>query len=123
EHAFEAGAAILIARREVSAAIKWLAIGCKEGGERPSPLSTDRADRSLIAAIDVGTFIAIHLYRNKTIIDDLRDFSVVIGFAIHHMAPMTPHGANVQQNGFILPLRRSKSFLSPFMPLHRLMHS
>src|SRR5438105_10289749 len=36
QHPFEAGAAILIARREVSAAKKWLAIGCKEGGERPS---------------------------------------------------------------------------------------
>ena len=122
QHPFEAGTSILLARGEISAAIEWLAIRRKKGCERPSTLSTDCADGGLIAAIDVGTFIAIHLHCNKTLIDDLREFSVVIGFAIHHMAPMAPHCANVQQDRFVLPLRRSKSFFSPLVPLHRLMH-
>ena len=122
QHSFEAGTPVLIARGKVSAAIKRLAVGCQECSERPSTLSTDGADGGLISAIDVGAFIAIHFHCNKTLIDDLRDFSVVIRLAIHHMAPVTPHRANVQQDGFILPLRRSKSFLSPLMPLHRLMH-
>src|SRR5882762_6330199 len=79
QHPFEAGTSILIIRGEISAAIKRLAIRRKEGSKWPSTLPADCADGGLIAAIYVGTFIAIHLYRNKTLIDDLCDFSIVIG--------------------------------------------
>src|ERR1700683_1257519 len=57
EHALEAGAAVTVGRREIRAAIKRFAIGGKKSGERPAALSADRADRGLVAAVDVGTLV------------------------------------------------------------------
>jgi hypothetical protein len=35
---------------------------------------------------------------------------------------MTPHGADVQQDGLVFPGSAGKGIGTPFMPLHRLMH-
>ncbi len=112
----------MIIGREICSAIEWLALRREKSGERPSALSTDRTHGDLIATVDIGTFITIHFYWDKSLVYDLRDFWVVIGFAIHDMAPVTPDRANVEQDRLILPLRFSECFFTPLVPPDGLMH-
>src|ERR1700732_2790809 len=53
QHALEAGPPVAIRRRKISASIKRLTIRSKKGRKRPSTLAADRADRSLVADVDV----------------------------------------------------------------------
>ncbi len=112
----------MIVRREISSAVKRLAVGRKKRGQRPAALPADGTDRHLIAAVNVGPLVAVHLHRHEALIDDLRDLRTVVRLAVHHMAPVAPHRANVQQDRLVLALRHGKGFLAPLLPLDGLMH-
>src|SRR6266705_6435532 len=43
-------------------------------------------------------------------------------FTVHHMAPMAPHCANVEQDRLVLPLGLLERFLTPLMPANGLVH-
>src|ERR1700692_4945941 len=122
QYALEAGPPVAVRRRKIRPAVKRLAIGCKKSRERPPTLPAHRADRGLIAAVNVRTLISIHFYRNEMLIHNRRHFSVVIRLAIHHVAPVAPHRPNVEQHRLILALRRGERLLAPLMPLNRLVH-
>jgi len=122
EHPPEAGTPVSILGREISPAIKRFAIRREKRGERPSALPADRADRNLVPAVDVWTLIPVHLHRDESLVQNLRDLRILVGFAIHHVTPMAPHRANIEQNRFVVPLRRGEGVVVPLMPLHRLMH-
>ena len=112
----------MIFRRKISSAIKRLAVRSKKSSKRPSALSADRAHSDLITAVDIRPFIAIDFHRNETLINNLRNFRIFVRLAIHHMTPVTPHCANIEQHGFVLALRLGESLFAPLMPLDRLMH-
>src|SRR5580700_9193274 len=57
------------------------------------------------------------------LVDDLSNLGIVVGFAVHYVAPVAPDRADVQQDRFVLALRNGKGFLAPFVPLNGLMHS
>ena len=65
QNLLEAGTSPLIDRRKISAAVERLAIGREENGERPTAGAGDSRDRELVAAVDVGAFVAIHLYGDE----------------------------------------------------------
>ena len=112
----------MVVGRKVSAAVKRLAVGSEKRGKRPAALSADGADRDLVAAVDVGTLVAIHLHRHEMLIHDLRNFGIVIRLAVHHMTPVAPDRADVEQDGLVLALRGGKGLLAPLMPLDGLVH-
>src|SRR5262249_18521165 len=60
---------IVFLRREVRPAIERLAVGSEKGGEGPSALSAHGLHGGLIAAINVGSLITIHLHRDEMLID------------------------------------------------------
>src|SRR6185437_5598592 len=122
QHAPEAGASVMIARRKVGAAVKRLAVWGKEGSQRPSALPAHRLHRDLVAAVNVWALVPVHLDSHKTLVDDLGDLGIIIGFPVHHMAPMAPHGPNIEQNGLILALGEGEGLLAPFIPLDGLLH-
>ena len=122
QHAPEAGPALGIVRREVCAAVKRLAFGSKKRRERPATLTADGLDRGLITAVHVRTLVAVHFDGDEMFIDDGGDLRRFIRFAVHHMAPVAPHRANVQQDRFIFLLGFFKSVRPPLLPLHRLVH-
>src|SRR5207302_10361318 len=70
-----------------------------------------------------GTLVAVYLHRNEVFIHNGRNFRIVVRLAVHHMAPVTPHRANVEQHRLVLALRGSEGFISPLMPLDGLVHS
>src|SRR5215469_6256460 len=122
QNALETGTSEMIIRRKVGAAEEWATIGSKKRGERPATLSADCRNRGLVSAIDIRTLVAINLHGDELVIDDRGDLRIVVRLAIHYMAPVAPHGANVEQNGLVLLLRLAKGLVSPLMPLDRLMH-
>src|SRR5713101_5500626 len=73
QNAAESRAATLIVRRKIRAAIKWLAIRQQKSRKRPTPLTGERADRRLIAGIDVRALVAVDFYGNEMLVDDLGD--------------------------------------------------
>ena len=118
----EARPAPLIDRREIGASVKRPAIRSEEHRQRPATGAGDRGDRELIAAVDIGPLIAIDLHGDELAIDDLRGLGALVGFAIHHVAPVAPHRANVQQDRLVLALRSGEGFLAPLVPLDGLVH-
>ena len=121
QDAFESRPAHRVFRREIGAAEKWLAVGRQERSQRPAALPGNRADRRLIARIHVRPLVAIHLHGHIKFVDHRRDLGIFVALAVNHVAPVAPHRANIQQNWFAFRPRVRKSFLAPFMPIHRLM--
>ena len=122
QDAGEAGAAVALFGREICAAEVWLAVGSEDGGERPASLAGHRLHGGLVAAVDVGALVAVDLDGDEVFIDDLGERGVLVRLAVHHMAPVAPDGADVEQDGLVLGDGLGKGFLAPLMPLHRLVH-
>src|SRR5467141_805556 len=78
KNAAESRAAHLVFGREIGAAEKRFAIREQKTGQRPAPLARDRADRGLIAGVDVGAFVTIHFYGDEVFVDDFGDFGVLV---------------------------------------------
>src|SRR5262249_8814379 len=122
QHSLETRTPVLILRREVGSAIKWLAVGCEKSCERPAALSGERTDGKLVAGVDVRTLVAVDFYCDEMFVDDLRHLRIVVRLAIHYMTPVAPHGADIEQDGFVLTLCNGKGLLTPLVPLDGLMH-
>jgi len=122
QDSFEAGTAVVVVGREVSSAVKRFAVRSKKCGQRPAALSADGTYGHLIAAVDVGTLIAIYLYRDEALVYKLGNFRVVVRLAIHDMAPVTPDSADIEQHGLVLALGRGERLFTPFVPLNGLVH-
>src|SRR5579864_6253740 len=121
QHPAKSRAPALIFRREIGTAVKRLAIGQQKSRERPTPLTGKRADRRLIAGIDVWSLVAVDFYGNKMLVDDAGDFAVLVAFAVDNVAPMAPNRANIQQHRLVFRLCESESGVAPLMPVDRLM--
>ncbi len=121
QDALEAGAAASIVRREIGAAEKRLSVRSEEGGERPAALSRKRADRGLIARVDVGAFIAIDFHRDVELVDHGRDLGIFVAFAVDYVAPVAPDGADIEQDRFFFGASLGERFVAPFVPVDRLM--
>src|SRR5947208_8142414 len=113
---------MLVARREIGAAIKRFALWGEKSRKGPSTLAADGLHRRLIAAVDVRTFVTVDLDGDKMLVDQRRDLRVLVGFAVHHVAPMAPYGPAIEQDRLVFPLGLFKGLLPPFMPVNRLVH-
>ncbi len=122
EHALETWPAISVVRRKIGAAVKRLAVRSKKRGQRPSALAAHSAHGSLIPAVDIRPLIAIDLHRDEMFVHNRGNFRIIVGLAIHDVAPVAPHRANIEQHRLVLALRRAKGFLTPLMPMNRLVH-
>jgi hypothetical protein len=123
QNALEAGTSVAIFAGEIRSAEEWPAVGRQDCSERPTALATDRLDRGLIAGIDVGAFIAVDFDGDEVFVDDGGEACVFVALAVHHMAPVAPHRANVEQHGLVLARSPGKSLGAPFIPLDGLMES
>ncbi len=122
QHAAKARATVSVLRWKVSPTIKRLTIRSEKCGQRPSALPAHRLHRDLIAAVDIGTLVAIHLHGNEVFVHDRCNFGIVVGLAIHHVTPVAPHCADIEQHGLVLALRGGEGLLAPLVPANRLMH-
>src|SRR5712664_2353285 len=117
KHAAETGTVHLVFGREIRAAEKRFAVREKESGERPAALFGNCADGGLIAGIDIGAFVAVDFDGHEIVVDDFRDFGILVAFAVDDMAPVAPDGADVEENGFVFGLGARESGIAPFVPV------
>ena len=122
QHAPKTRTPVSIVGWKVCTAIKRLSIRRKKRCQGPSALPAHRLHRGLVPAIDIGTLVAIHFDGDKMLIDDGRKLGIVIRLAVHHVTPVAPHCADVEQHRLVLAMRRGESLRSPLMPPDRLMH-
>src|SRR6266403_4274093 len=123
KHAAKTGAVHLVFGREIGAAEKRFAVGEKESSERPAALFGNRADGGLVAGIHIGTLVAVDFDGHEIVADDFRDFGILVAFAVDDVAPVAPHGTDIEEDGFVFRLGASKSGIAPFVPVNRLVRS
>ena len=107
---------------KICAAEKWLALGCQNHGQWPTTLPAHRRNGRLVARVHVESLIAVHFNGDEVAVDDLGNLGVFIRFAIHHMAPVAPDRAYVEQDRLVQFARQRKGGLAPLLPCNRLMH-
>ena len=117
KNAAESGAAHLIVGREIGAAEKGFAVGKQKTGERPTALAGDGADRGLVAGVDVGALVAIDFYGDEMFVNDFRDLGVLVAFAVDDVAPVAPHGADIEEDGLVLGFGSGEGGVAPFVPV------
>src|SRR5260370_11300199 len=117
QNAAESRTATLIFRRKIGAAEKRLAIWEQKSRERPTPLAGERADRRLIAGIDIRAFVAINLYGDKILVDDPRDVRILVALPIDDVSPMPPHRPTTQDHRLVFGLWGSGSGVAPLIPV------
>ena len=122
QHSLQAGTAVVIVGREVRPTVKRLAFRREKRGQRPAALPAHRRNGGLVAAVNIRPLIAIHFDGDEIFVDEPRHFGIVVGFAIHDVAPMAPDGADIQQHRLVLAARLGKSFFPPLPPENGLMH-
>ena len=99
------GPAVLPVGREVGPAVEHLAVGRQEGRERPAALAGDRLHRPLVARVDVGPLVAVDLDADEMSLRILGELGVLVGLAVHHVAPVAPHRADIEQDRAIVRAR------------------
>src|SRR5262249_51703094 len=78
-------------------------------------------DGRLVARIDVGPLVAVHLYGYEMLVDDFRDHRIFVALAVNDVAPVTPHRADIQQDRLVMGFGPRKGVVAPFVPINGLM--
>src|SRR5258708_31108386 len=107
--------------RKVGAAVENFARGRQKRRERPATLAGEGLDGALIAGVHVGPLVAVDLHAHVFLTEDLSDLGVFVALPIHHVAPVAPDRADVEQDGLAFGLRAAERLVTPRQPLHRLM--
>jgi hypothetical protein len=125
EHAGEDGAepglAILALGREIGSPEEHLAVGREERRERPAALAGEGLDRTLVARVHVRPLVPVHLDADEVLVQVRGDGWVFVRLAVHDVAPVAPHGADVEQDRAILLPGGGEGIGSPRIPVNRLM--
>ena len=121
QHAAESGPAVgVVVGREVGASEEDLTLGRQERGEWPAALPAERLHGALIARVHVGPLVAVDLDADEIAIQELGDRGVLVRLAVHDVAPMAPHGADVEQDRLLFLLRAGERRVAPRRPMDRL---
>ncbi len=102
---------------EVRPAKEHFTVGREERRERPAALSAQRLDGALIARVDVGPFVAVHLDAHEIAIQDGGDARIFVGLAVHHVAPMAPDSADVEENRLLFRAGARERRVAPGQPV------
>src|SRR5260370_35042296 len=57
------------------------------------------------------------------IVDDLGDFSILVGFAVDDMTPVAPDRADIQEDGLVFGFGASECSVAPVVPIDGLARS
>ena len=109
------------AGRQVGAAVEDVSVGGEEDRQRPAAAAGQFGDRGLIPRVDVGPHVAIDLDGNEQLVDERRDVGVLVGLAVHLVAPVAPDRADVEIDRPVELPRQGKDVVAPFLPVDRLL--
>src|SRR5690349_20623053 len=117
ENTQKTGPSVLAVRRKVGAAEEDLSVRREKGRERPAPLRGERLDRALVPNIYVRRLVSIDLDTDEVLVEEGRNLWILVGLAVHNMAPMTPDGADIEEHRFVGSLCLGEGFGSPRIPV------
>ena len=80
-------------------------------------MARDCPDCALIAAVDLGPFVPVDLNGNEAVVDDGGDLGVFVALAVHDVAPVAPYGADVEEDGLVLPGGEAEGLVAPRVPV------
>jgi hypothetical protein len=120
EHRAEAGSAVTAIRREIGAAVEDLSRRREERRQRPTALPGEGLDRALVAAVHVRPLVTVDLDADEVLVEEARQLRVLVGLAVHHVTPVAPHGADIEQHGLVRRPRRGERLGAPGIPRHGL---
>ena len=86
-----------------------------EGGG-PAALSGEGLHGALVARVHVGPLVAVHLHAHEVRVEVRGQRRVLVRLAVHHVAPVAPHRADVEEDGPVRRARRREGLLRPFLP-------
>ena len=113
----EAGSALKVGGRKVSAAVEGPKVRRQENAHRPAALPADDLNRGHIKLIDVRAFFAIHLDADEEAVHHFGNRIIFEAFPLHHMTPIAGAISHAEKNWNIPLSRQRKSFLAPRMPV------
>ncbi len=117
QHAPEARPPVgVVVRWEVRPAEEHFPVGREERRERPAALPAQRLDGALIPRVDIRPLVAVHLDAHEIAIQDLGDARILVGLAVHDVAPMAPDGADVEENRLLLGAGARERRVAPWRP-------
>ncbi len=116
QQALHARAAGVVFGREISAAIERFTVGSKKRRQRPTSLPRQRTDRRLVTRVDIRALVAIDFHGDEQVVDEARHLRVLVTFVVHHVAPVAPDSADIQQDGLVLLARLREGCLAPLAP-------
>ena len=116
----EARPAPFIGRREVRAGEDRLLVRRQKHRHGPAAVSLVHGDGGLhVDLIEIRTFLTIHLDAHVIAIHERGDLLVLERFPLHDVTPMTSGIPDRQEQGLILILGQPERFLTPGIPIHR----
>ena len=106
--------------RKIRAGKEGLVIRCHKNAGGPAAASGKGLTERHIDAVNIRSFLLVHLDGDKVPIEKFRDFPIFKAFVRHHMTPMTGAVANTEENGLILLTGFLESLGTPGIPVHRI---
>src|SRR6266542_877764 len=122
QNTLEAGAPISILGREVGAAEKDFSFAGEKDRQRPATLSGRGRHRRLVARGHLRPLVAGYLHRGEVLVDACGGLVRFVRFAVHHVATVATHRANVEQDRLALEIGLGECLRAPLVPVGRLMH-
>src|SRR5258705_134540 len=104
---------------QISCREKQRSLRSCETRQRPSARTSQMRGCVLIIAIDIRTLVGIDFHRHEISIQLRRDFGIGVSRLIHHMAPVTPHRANIDEDRTIQRTRECERLRPPTLPSNR----
>jgi hypothetical protein len=107
--------------RKVRAAEERFTIGRGEDGHRPAALPGHRLRGGHVDGIHIGPLLAVHLDRDKAVIDQRGNRRILERLMRHDVTPVTTRVSDRDQNRDISPPRLLERLSAPWPPVHRIL--
>ena len=106
---------------QIGGSKKGLLLRRHDNGEGPAAAAGYGGADLHVYRVHIRPLLPVHLDRNKVPVQNFRHLPVLKGLVGHHMAPVTGGVADAEKNRLVLLLRPLKSFLTPGIPVHRIL--
>ena len=109
----------VVMRREITAGIKRLEVGCQEQVIRPAATLRHELSCQHVDAVDVGTLFPVHLDVDEPRVHEFGELGQRVNGFFRDVTPIAGAVTDRQKDGLILPLGLGERFWSPWIPVHR----
>ncbi len=114
------GSAKCCTRRKIGAGIKRFCIREEKQRQWPATSTSHSTSGCHINLVNPRAFFSIHFDTYKIGIKKIGNILIFKGFVRHHVTPVTSGIPNGKKNRFIFFFGKRQSFISPWIPVYRI---